>query len=532
MNMSIAKPGKNIFTPTLLFILSLWVFSIGANAQLINEILVNPDFNDSNCEYVEIKGTPLATLTNLYFVSVEGDGSGAGSFRQVVDLSAATIGESGLLVIKTDESGSCTRNYNSPATTLVQHANFSLQNGTNSWLLIQSPTVVLDTDDYDDDNNGTLELLPNDATILDDIAWFDGNNSSDIVYGTVLATINGGISGAATRFMENTTAQSLEAWYYGEMDGPVTSLTYDLNAVSSNFPAGGMLTPGTPNILNRVAVANVPFDFDGDSKTDISIFRPDRAEWWFLRSSDNGNNAVQFGQTTDKLVPADFTGDGKTDVAFWRETTGEWFILRSEDSSFYGFPFGTSGDIPTPADFDGDGIADAAVFRPSSGTWFISRSSDGGTDIIGFGISEDKPAVADYDGDGKADIAIYRPSNSQWWIFRSQDGLIALQFGMSGDKTVQGDYTGDGKADVAFWREVTGEWFVIRSEDDSFFGFPFGSNGDVPSPGDYDGDGTFDAAVFRPSNNTWYLRGSTSGTQIVGFGINNDVPLPSVFVSQ
>ncbi len=262
--------------------------------------------------------------------------------------------------------------------------------------------------------------------------------------------------------------------------------------------------------VNAVTAPTKPiFDFDGDSKTDISIFRPgpNPGQWWYLRSSDGGNTAFGFGTATDTLVPGDFTGDGKTDIAFWRETTGEWFVLRSEDSTFFGFPFGTAGDIPAPGDFDGDGKADAAVFRPASATWFISRSSDGGTTIQSFGVSEDRPTVADYDGDGKDDIAIYRPSVNQWWQLRSQDGVIAYTFGAPGDKTVQGDYTGDGKADVAIWRPSNGNWFVLRSEDSSFFAFPFGTAGDIPSPGDYDGDGQMDAAVFRPSTSTWFING-------------------------
>ncbi len=277
-----------------------------------------------------------------------------------------------------------------------------------------------------------------------------------------------------------------------------------------------------------VVPSQTKFDFDGDAKADLSIFRPSVGQWWHLRSSDGGNGAVQFGTSTDKPVPADYTGDGITDVAFWRPSTGEWFILRSEDSSFYSYQFGLSGDIPAPGDFDGDGTDDTAIFRPSTGTWYILRSS-GGTDIVSFGISEDKPVVADYDGDGIDDIAIYRPSVSEWWINRSQDGVIVYQFGATGDKTVQGDYTGDGKADVAFFRPSSNEWFVLRSEDSSFYSFPFGSAGDIPAPADYDGDGKFDATVFRPSNTTWFINGSTSGTQIIGFGSNGDVPLASVY---
>ena len=115
-------------------------------------------------------------------------------------------------------------------------------------------------------------------------------------------------------------------------------------------------------------ISTKPIDFDGDGKTDISIFRPNSGEWWYSRSFDNKSGAFQFGKTSDKIVPADYTGDGKTDIAFWRESTGEWFILRSEDNSFYSYPLGTSGDIPVAGDFDRDGKADSAVFRPSTAT--------------------------------------------------------------------------------------------------------------------------------------------------------------------
>ena len=281
------------------------------------------------------------------------------------------------------------------------------------------------------------------------------------------------------------------------------------------------------------AAGNTIADFDGDGKTDISIFRPAPGEWWYSRSSDGGNRAVQFGASSDKIVPADFTGDGKTDVAFWRPSNGQWFILRSEDLSFYAFSFGASGDVPMPADYDGDGKADAAVFRESTLTWFINKSS-GGTDIIGFGATGDKPVIGNYDGDGKADIAIFRSNGAngaEWWIRRSSNGSVfALQFGANTDKPVQGDFTGDGKTDTAVWRPSNGNWFILRSEDFSFYSFPFGANGDVPVAGDYDGDGKFDAGVFRPSGATWFVQRSTAGTLIQTFGITGDQPVPNAFV--
>jgi uncharacterized delta-60 repeat protein len=273
-----------------------------------------------------------------------------------------------------------------------------------------------------------------------------------------------------------------------------------------------------------------PFDFDGDNKTDVSIFRPSAGEWWYLRSSDAGNRAAQFGNSLDKPTPADFTGDGKTDITFWRPSTGEWFILRSEDASYLSFPFGAAGDVPVVGDFDLDGRADPTVYRPSTNEWYILKST-GGVIITTFGTTGDVPVPADYDGDGKTDIAIYRPSNGQWWINRSSNGqTVAAAFGTSADKPVQGDYSGDGKADIAFWRGSTGEWFILRSEDASYYTVPFGALGDIPAPGDYDGDGRFDTAVFRPTGSTWYVNRTTAGLMIINFGTNGDRPIPNVFV--
>ena len=272
-----------------------------------------------------------------------------------------------------------------------------------------------------------------------------------------------------------------------------------------------------------------PFDFDGDAKTDMSIFRPAQGEWWYLKSTTGGNGATQFGSATDTIVPADYTGDGKTDIAFFRPATGFWYVLRSDDYSFYAFPFGANGDTPVSADYDADGKADAGVFRSSNSTWYISNSS-GGTTILQFGAAGDVPVAADYDGDGKADIGIFRPSLGQWWIQRSTVGLLAVQFGQNGDRTVPGDFTGDSKADIAYFRPSTGFWTILRSEDLSFYAFPFGTTGDIPVAGDYDGDGKIDAAVFRPANSTWFAARSTAGTLIQQFGQSGDLPVPNAFV--
>ena len=282
------------------------------------------------------------------------------------------------------------------------------------------------------------------------------------------------------------------------------------------------------------AKADTFADFDGDSKTDVSIFRPSNGQWWFSRSSDGGNNALQFGISTDKIVPADYTGDGKTDVAIYRPSSGEWYVLRSEDFSYYAFPFGISTDTPVPADYDGDGKADAAVFRPSTGTWYVNNSSTGGTLTTNFGINGDRTVPADYDGDGKTDIAIYRPTggNASWWIRRSSNESVFNVITPSASAPILiGDFTGDGKADFSYFIGGNTSWNIVRSEDLSTITTQFGQPGDILTPGDFDGDGKFDLATFRPSNNTWNIRRSSDGATVQQtFGTNGDLPIPNINV--
>ena len=313
--------------------------------------------------------------------------------------------------------------------------------------------------------------------------------------------------------------------------GPVTFYAAG-NQADGDGTAGGDRILTTTSVSQPSIPPDGPFDFDGDGRTDIGIYRPVPSEWWINRSGNSQTFALQFGANGDVIAPGDFTGDGKDDITFWRPSNGFWFVLRSEDFSFFGFPFGASGDIPVPADFDGDGKADPTIFRPSSTLWFIARSGGAGTQIVQFGLPGDHPMPSDYDGDNKADIAVRRPAggNSEWWVAKSTGGSLALVFGANNDLGVPGDYTGDGKSDIAFWRPTNGFWFILRSEDLSFFAFPFGATGDVPAPGDYDGDGKWDVAVFRPTDTNWYIGRTTGGTQIVQFGAAGDKPIPNAFI--
>lgn len=265
-------------------------------------------------------------------------------------------------------------------------------------------------------------------------------------------------------------------------------------------------------------------DFDGDGRTDLSVFRPSEGNWYMQRSTA-GFIGVNFGISTDTPTPGDFDGDGKADIAVYR--AGTWYRLNSSNGAFAAISFGNATDVPQAGDFDGDGKDDLAVFRPSDGTWYRLNSSNGAFVAQQFGQNGDVPVGGDYDGDSKDDVAVYR--SGIWYRLNSTNGqFVATAFGNGTDLPTPADFDGDSREDIAVFRPSDGNWYRLNSSNGQFVAINFGITTDVPVPGDYDGDGRDDQAVYR--GGTWYLNRSTSGFASVDFGVASDIPIPKKYI--
>ncbi len=348
------------------------------------------------------------------------------------------------------------------------------------------------------------------------IARFNADGSIDSAFG------NGGQKIVATvREASDMTLQT---------DGKIVLAGWNQSAQSITARLNNSASVPVSNAALRIA------DFDGDGRTDASVYR---SGTWFINPSSspalapNSFYSVQFGLATDKLVPADYDGDGKTDVAVWREgESGDqayFYIIRSSDSTVRVDPFGLTGDKAVPGDYDGDGKAEPATFR--AGTFFYRGSlnnSAGNITYVNWGALGDKAVRGDFDGDSRLDFAVFRPSDQTWYIRSSATGAVTYElFGLASDTPVPADFDGDGKSDVAVFRD--GVWYVKQSSNGAINHFYWGTSGDQIAVGDYDGDGKADPAVWR-GGVFYVMSGATRQVSYSYFGTGGDVAIASAYV--
>lgn len=352
-----------------------------------------------------------------------------------------------------------------------------------------------------------------------------GRNNKWLAFG-IIAFLSIGALGATLKYLEEDAAKQKRL---AVKDRSV------LSALNPFIPAP--LPSATPQLSKEYIYAGSRLLAVEDANAnaappaDLAVWRPSTGVWW-VRDESTGwiYMTATWGDPTDKPAPGDYDGDGRTDFSVFRPGTNQWYIIYSSNNSQTSFPFGADGDLRAQADYDGDGKTDAAVYRPSTYVWYIQGSTAGyytvsWTSSVGSGI----PASADYDGDGKADLALWRSGDSTFYSVNSgNQNVNTITMSQTGE-AVSADYDGDGKADHAI--RSGSNWIIRKSSNLQTGTINWQQSGDTAVQNDYDGDGKVDIATWRDSNGYWYIRQSATANSLrtVGWGQSQDIPVPAFY---
>jgi PKD repeat protein len=324
------------------------------------------------------------------------------------------------------------------------------------------------------------------------------------------ANVTTGLSPLTVQFTDTSTGSpTLWNWSFG--NGKFSNQQYPTNTYYSNRSYSVSLTVSngvnsTTTKTNFITVYTLP--------TKIGVFR-NSTKLWPLDSNGNGiwdgtptDRLYTFGLSTDAPVTGDWNGDGKSEISVFRNNTWKWQLDSNGNGIWDGTPtdtlyrFGLSSDVPVTGDWNGDGKSEIGIFRNNTRQWLLDYNGNGIWDgtptdtLYTFGLSTDAPVTGDWNGDGKSEIGVFRNSTQKWRLDSNGNGIWdgiptdrLYTFGLSTDAPVTGDWNGDGKTEIGVFRNSTQQWLLDYNGNGIWDGTPmdmlytFGRSTDIPVSG-------------------------------------------------
>ncbi|MFC1669388.1 SpvB/TcaC N-terminal domain-containing protein [Spirochaetota bacterium] len=161
--------------------------------------------------------------------------------------------------------------------------------------------------------------------------------------------------------------------------------------------------------------------------------------------SEFTNDRSEYGKDRGKVhfLSGDYNGDGRTDISIYDSRDGKWWVaenervqslkfnVQSEDIKFelkwklykeFTAPEQTLfGHDRFSGDFNGDGFSDFLLFDRATGEWWLGATEDGTIRFSVFSKVPDNREVTrwlqgDFNGDGRTDIGFFSKTDNNFWI--------------------------------------------------------------------------------------------------------------------
>ena len=357
----------------------------------------------------------------------------------------------------------------------VSHTLTEHWNGT-AWSIVTSPNTSVT------ESNRLFGVTCNSASDC----WAVGNTfftnpGGDSVIQTLVEHWNGAAWSIVTS-PNHTTPTPYDSLY-----GVTCTSASDCWAVGASLGENAYQT-----LIERYSIVPVvPFDFNGDGKTDYVLENVSTRQTalWYL------NNNTFLGGASGPTIPAgwslvdvaDFNGDGKPDYALFNPITRQtaiWYMNNNASAGSAGGPTLPSGwSLVATGYFNNDSKPDYVLYNASTrqtAIWYLNNNVLAGGVVgptlpVGWRLA----GVADFNGDGYPDYLLFNSSTRQTAIWYLNNNVLSS--GLYGPTlpvgwTVVGvaDFNGDGKPDYLLYNASTRQTALWYMHNNVFAGGVFG----------------------------------------------------------